>query len=313
MFQFPRCPPATISGRVTAHHGRRVAPFGHRGITGCQPLPRAFRRVAASFLGCRRQGIHRPPIFAPGSLTPTCPHVGARLRPPRGPPVPGAMPQLPSATPERFSCPDAVVTRQFSVSRFFGTQPASALTSRPVRPSAYRVRTPGPASPDARSGFWHHSQYVSGLPAPSAPRTKRDQRRACRRKRPHRDRCGKWIVKVRLSLAIEALNVMNVNEWNDSRPIDRSREPGGSLPGGAAGTRTPDLRRAKAALSQLSYGPVSPDVMQRRVRPVGAPGLEPGTSALSGPRSNHLSYAPSPALPVCSVSHSRAPEIRDIA
>ena len=25
---------------------------------------------------------------------------------------------------------------------------------------------------------------------------------------------------------------------------------------------------------------------------VGAPGLEPGTSALSGPRSNHLSYAP---------------------
>ena len=26
--------------------------------------------------------------------------------------------------------------------------------------------------------------------------------------------------------------------------------------------------------------------------PVGAPGLEPGTSALSGPRSNHLSYAP---------------------
>ena len=32
-----------------------------------------------------------------------------------------------------------------------------------------------------------------------------------------------------------------------------------------------------------------------RARPpfrVGAPGLEPGTSALSGPRSNHLSYAP---------------------
>ena len=60
---------------------------------------------------------------------------------------------------------------------------------------------------------------------------------------------------MRLSLAIEALNAMNVNEWNDSRPIDRSREPGGSLPGGAAGIRTPDLRRAKAALSQLSYGP----------------------------------------------------------
>ncbi len=29
------------------------------------------------------------------------------------------------------------------------------------------------------------------------------------------------------------------------------------LPGGAVGIRTPDLRRAKAALSQLSYGPVA--------------------------------------------------------
>jgi hypothetical protein len=60
---------------------------------------------------------------------------------------------------------------------------------------------------------------------------------------------------------------------------------------GAAGIRTPDLRRARAALSRLSYGPQFP----RRLTPhpgVGAPGLEPGTSALSGPRSNHLSYAP---------------------
>ena len=56
--------------------------------------------------------------------------------------------------------------------------------------------------------------------------------------------------------------------------------------GGAAGIRTPDLRRAKAALSRLSYGP------HASARPVGAPGLEPGTSALSGPRSDHLSYAP---------------------
>jgi hypothetical protein len=78
MFQFPRCPLRIRA--VTAHHGRRVAPFGDRGITGCQPLPRAFRCVAASFLGCRRQGIHRPPIHAELlSLRQT------RLRPPRGP------------------------------------------------------------------------------------------------------------------------------------------------------------------------------------------------------------------------------------
>ena len=67
-----------------------------------------------------------------------------------------------------------------------------------------------------------------------------------------------------------------------------------SVDSGAAGTRTPDLRRAKAALSQLSYDPpLAPDPP-----PVGAPGLEPGTSVLSGPRSHHLSYAPTaPARP----------------
>jgi len=71
---------------------------------------------------------------------------------------------------------------------------------------------------------------------------------------------------------------------------------------GAAGTRTPDLRRARAALSQLSYGPqhrrgrfLSPSTPVSRV---GAPGLEPGTSALSGPRSNQLSYAPAPRVAV---------------
>ena len=67
-----------------------------------------------------------------------------------------------------------------------------------------------------------------------------------------------------------------------------------STQGGAAGIRTPDLRRARAALSRLSYGPPR-GLAPGRQRPpprVGAPGLEPGTSALSGPRSNHLSYAP---------------------
>ena len=41
---------------------------------------------------------------------------------------------------------------------------------------------------------------------------------------------------------------------------------------------------------------------RRRIAPssVGAPGLEPGTSALSGPRSNQLSYAPESARVACS-------------
>ncbi len=61
MFQFPRCPP-DISG--AQQNAGRVAPFGHPRITGCQRLPGAFRRVAASFFGRRRQGIHHAPIIA---------------------------------------------------------------------------------------------------------------------------------------------------------------------------------------------------------------------------------------------------------
>ena len=58
--------------------------------------------------------------------------------------------------------------------------------------------------------------------------------------------------------------------------------------GGDEETRTPDPLLAKEMLCQLSYVPVL--CALREV--VGAPGLEPGTSALSGPRSNQLSYAP---------------------
>jgi hypothetical protein len=60
MFQFPACPPHFRGARGCPG---RVAPFGDLGITSCQRLPRAFRRVAASFVGRRRQGIHRALIF----------------------------------------------------------------------------------------------------------------------------------------------------------------------------------------------------------------------------------------------------------
>ena len=80
----------------------------------------------------------------------------------------------------------------------------------------------------------------------------------------------------------------------------RSREtvcfiPGNSLPprhrqsgsgGGASRDRTDDLKLAKLALSQLSYGPIGASAM------VGREGVEPSTSRLSGVRSNHLSYRP---------------------
>ncbi len=52
---------------------------------------------------------------------------------------------------------------------------------------------------------------------------------------------------------------------------------------GDEGTRTPDLRRAKAALSQLSYIPITT---------MGLAGLEPATFPLSEECSNLLSYKP---------------------
>jgi hypothetical protein len=96
MFQFPRFPLCFC--RVTAHHGRRVAPFGDLWITGCQPLPRAFRRVAASFIGSKA------PRHPPSALLCTCsssqgvatpvfasvPHAGHLISSPhRDPTAPG--------------------------------------------------------------------------------------------------------------------------------------------------------------------------------------------------------------------------------
>jgi hypothetical protein len=46
---------------VTGYHPRRVAPFGFPWIVACPQLPKAFRRVATSFFGPRRLGIHRVP------------------------------------------------------------------------------------------------------------------------------------------------------------------------------------------------------------------------------------------------------------
>ncbi len=78
--------------------------------------------------------------------------------------------------------------------------------------------------------------------------------------------------------------------------------------GGAREDRTPDLLRARQALSQLSYGPqIRPQCAVLLLRNpsrvnvdcplhaclVGLGGVEPPTSPLSGVRSNQLSYRPS--------------------
>ena len=61
MFQFPRFPPLAlcVHTRVTPHDGCGVPPFGHPRIEARSAAPRGFSQPPTSFIGIRRQGIHR--------------------------------------------------------------------------------------------------------------------------------------------------------------------------------------------------------------------------------------------------------------
>ena len=61
MFQFPRFPPPAlcVQAGVTPHDGCRVSPFGHPRIEAWSAAPRGFSQPPTSFIGIRRQGIHR--------------------------------------------------------------------------------------------------------------------------------------------------------------------------------------------------------------------------------------------------------------
>jgi hypothetical protein len=61
MFQFPRFPPPAlcVQAGVTPHDRCRVSPFGHPRIEARSAAPRGFSQPPTSFIGIRRQGIHR--------------------------------------------------------------------------------------------------------------------------------------------------------------------------------------------------------------------------------------------------------------
>ena len=61
MFQFPTFPlPALcVQTGVTPHDGCWVSPFGHPRINAWSAAPRGFSQPPTSFIGSRRQGIHR--------------------------------------------------------------------------------------------------------------------------------------------------------------------------------------------------------------------------------------------------------------
>ena len=51
--------PYFIQAGVTPHDGCRVSPFGHPRIEARSAAPRGFSQPPTSFIGIRRQGIHR--------------------------------------------------------------------------------------------------------------------------------------------------------------------------------------------------------------------------------------------------------------
>src|SRR5688500_3840386 len=61
MFQFTRfpLPVLCVQTGVTPHDGCGVSPFGHPRIEAWSAAPRGFSQPPTSFIGSRRQGIHR--------------------------------------------------------------------------------------------------------------------------------------------------------------------------------------------------------------------------------------------------------------
>ncbi len=61
MFQFPwfPLPVLCVQTGVTPHDGCRVSPFGHPRIEARSAAPRGLSWPPTSFIGARRQGIHR--------------------------------------------------------------------------------------------------------------------------------------------------------------------------------------------------------------------------------------------------------------
>ena len=61
MFQFPwfPLPVLCVQTGVTPHDGCRVSPFGHPRINAWSAAPRGLSQPPTSFIGVRRQGIHR--------------------------------------------------------------------------------------------------------------------------------------------------------------------------------------------------------------------------------------------------------------
>ena len=150
MFQFPRFPPLVlcVHTRVTPHDGCGVSPFGHPRIEARSAAPRGLSQPPTSFIGIRRQGIHRwlfiawktlkmlvlaiefsrsPPDGAEGSCS-----GGSEGRVARGDTLPSQEGPLPEAARRSHGGRDTRPCRRQGRGRSLKTE--QRRTGRPARP-----------------------------------------------------------------------------------------------------------------------------------------------------------------------------------
>ena len=276
MFQFPRCPLGDRSPSARPCAGR-VAPFGHPRIAGCQRLPGAFRRVAASFLGRQRQGIHHAPIL----------RISCAVSPPRSVVTATADRHAPAGW-SRLAAPPAPSTRRlvgFGVcvcvsvclcvcccavrageqtrARLLLLLPGRADGSDRARPPSGLASSRGRRTRRVPRGALSRCRRPEGLPRPAGRQTHRSSRSSnlVRSRAPTSEEISQP-AGARVERGWRHAGVATGGPGDE--PSHRGRPPRASpAPGGAAGIRTPDLRRARAALSQLSYGPAIAPLLPR--------------------------------------------------
>ena len=278
--------------------------------------------MAASFLGRQRQGIHHAPIMR---IPPRCSlssrrrGLGSRparasgtypARPracPRPPPEPRS--DGPSPTPPLPSPPSVTARRHRAEPAVVIDVLIRSARGRPDTSTPLALPLPGP-----QQGSVTHPPKEVSVPAAAEPHGFRVA---------HCQRAGNDPKIVTNEVVKPLPNPLTL----PSRGLGRTFPPRAVIPPqlvvtngrGSAATLVSQPPRWSRGDSNPGPPPCKGGALPAKLRPpvptpvapparidtatparVGAPGLEPGTSALSGPRSNRLSYAPAGAA----VSHS---------
>ena len=224
-----------------AQQAGRVSPFGHRRVTGRLPPRRRFSQAAAPFFASHRLGIHRMRLFA-WPYNPNRPHAAGAHAPPSSP---------------RAGAPHhCLFSTMRSPTRLFASLDLTFLLYFTLLcfPSRARAGPEGrlPPAHGASARTRAFPNLLKNVPLRAA--ASRPRRADSRKNRPPpplgdpQAHC-----KVRLRLAPQTAKKPKNTKYSQL-PCGGGKPPNTRF-GGAREDRTPDLLRARQALSQLSYGP----------------------------------------------------------